>query len=63
MTFRDLTNKNSTKTRKQLENLYKMKYIWYFVWYDLWDKAGKGACQILIVSPLLNCLEHRLLHW
>ena len=42
MPSRELTRK-AQKHKKQLENLYKVKYIWYFIWYDLWDKAGKGA--------------------
>ena len=42
MPSRELTKK-AQKHKKQLENLFKVKYIWYFIWYDLWDKAGKGA--------------------
>ena len=35
--------KKTQKHKKQLENLYKVKYIWYFIWYDLLYKAGEGA--------------------
>ena len=27
-----------------------MKYIWYFIWYELWDKAGKGACLTFVAA-------------
>ena len=42
---RDLTNKKAQKHEKQLKNLLKVKYIWYFIWYDLWDKASRGASK------------------
>ena len=37
--------KNTKNTKNSIKNLYKVKYTWYLIWYDLWDKAGKGASQ------------------
>ena len=33
---------SAKSTKKQPRNFHKVKYIWYFIRYDLWDRAGKG---------------------